>query len=103
MSFKQQKASYTSENNHKERLALICHFPPPMGLKSHEKPYQYWGRLVLSGVLLRDQYHRGKGCQASQDAIKRRFNCVLRRTQLMSYLNTSYLADLRVFTAVSPR
>jgi hypothetical protein len=39
---------------------------------------------VLSGVLLRDQYHRRKGCQSSQDAIKRRFNRVLARFTIWS-------------------
>ena len=40
-------------------------------------------------LLQRHQYHRRKGCQSSQDAIKRRFNCVLRRTQFTSYSTTS--------------
>jgi hypothetical protein len=28
------------------------------------------------GLMLRDQYHRGKGCQGRHDSIKRRMNCV---------------------------
>jgi len=32
------------------------------------------GMLFLIVLLLRDQYHREKGCQSFQDAIKRRFN-----------------------------
>ncbi len=42
--------------------------------RPHRKPDQLWERLFLIGLLLRDQYHRGKGCQSSQNAIKRRFN-----------------------------
>jgi len=37
------------------------------------------------GLKLRDQYHRGKGCQGRQDEINRRINCILGRTQFMSY------------------
>ena len=41
---------------------------------------------MLIGLGLRDQYHRGKGCQSSQDAIKRRFNRVLPRITIWSIL-----------------
>ncbi len=58
------------------RLALIQHLSPPLGTVSRpsvwpqitKKIYQCWGRLVLSGVLLRGQYHIGKDCQRPHDA-----------------------------------
>ncbi|MEE8115182.1 MAG: hypothetical protein V3T23_12625, partial [Nitrososphaerales archaeon] len=34
-----------------------------------------------NGLILRDQYHRGKGCQGRQDEIKRRFNGALGHRQ----------------------
>ncbi len=57
---------------------LLIGFPLRLfGLALHRKPSQCWGMLVLSGVLLRDQYHKGKGSQPLQNAINRRINRVL--------------------------
>jgi len=42
--------------------------------------------LTTSEAVRRHQYHREKGCQSSQDSIKRRFNGVLARFTIWSIL-----------------
>jgi len=56
-----------------------------LNLLSNAVKFTSEGRLVLIGLLLRDQYHKGNSCQGRQDAIKRRINCV-RRSEMLFFI-----------------